>query len=183
VRGWFALAATLIFVSAPGAVGVYLQPLAIEAGLDPSVVRTAVWMGLAAQVVGSALATAMAGRLRWLWVFVATSFTYFGIWALLGHAIPAWLFVGANIAGGLMGLFLAPFFTPMLIEADPSRRTAMQIGAAQLIGGALGPFLAAQVVSEHEARGVLWLGGGLLICGLAAVTWLHLTHRGADPPS
>ncbi|MFI4975160.1 MAG: hypothetical protein ACHP84_11530 [Caulobacterales bacterium] len=33
-RGWIALAGTLVYVSASAAVGVYLQPLALQAGLD-----------------------------------------------------------------------------------------------------------------------------------------------------
>src|SRR5579872_2046820 len=70
LRGWVALAGTLIFVAGGGAVGVYLQPLAHQAGLDANVARTALWVSLAAQVTGGALATALAGRVRWFHVFL-----------------------------------------------------------------------------------------------------------------
>ena len=176
-RGWAALAATLIFVSAAGAVGVYLQPLAHESGLDAGVARTAVWVSLAAQVVGGALATALAGRVRYFTVFLMTTAAYLAVWALYARPLSAGLFIGANAVAGLFGLFLGPFLVPMTIDADPSRRAAMQSGAAQLLGGALGPLLASRVVGERDVHGVLWLGAGLLLTGLAAVAWLRFTTR------
>jgi hypothetical protein len=57
----------------------------------------------------------------------------------------------------------------------------LQSGAAQLLGGALGPLLSALVVSDHEVRGVLWLGSGLLSAGLAMIAWLHLTSPKSNP--
>jgi hypothetical protein len=110
-------------------------------------------------------------------VFLITTGVALLAWWLFGQRIPAWLFVGANAAAGLFGLFLSPFLVPMTIEADPSRRAAVQSGAAQLIGGALGPLLASQAVSDRDVHGVLWLGGGLALAGLAIVAWLHVTHR------
>ncbi len=178
-RGWIALAATLIFVSAGGAVGVYLQPLAHQAGLPAGVARTAVWISLSAQVVGGAMATLLAGRVRYFTVFIMTSLVYLTVWSLFARHVPPWLFIGANAMAGLFGLFLGPFLVPMTIDADPSRRAAMQSGAAQLLGGALGPFLASRVVGEGDVHGVLWLGAGLLLSGLSGVTWLRFTARRA----
>jgi len=177
LRGWIALLGTLIYVAGSGAVAVYLEPLALQAGLDAGVARTALWVSLAAQVAGSAAATAMAGRIRWFTVFLVTTAAYLAVWWLFGLRIPAWLFITANAAGGLFGLFLSPFLVPMTIEADPSRRAAVQSGAAQLIGGALGPLLASRLVSDRDVHGVLWLGAGLTLAGLATVAWLHVTSR------
>ena len=176
-RGWVALAGTLFYVAGGGAVGVYLQPLALEAGLTADVARTALWVGLAAQVAGGAAATAMAGRIGWHRVFLIASAASLIVWWLFGRSIPSWLFVGANALGGLTGIFLAPFLVPMTIEADPSRRAAVQSGAAQLIGGAAGPALAAMAVNGEDVRGVLWLAAGVMLAGLAIVSWLHYTHR------
>lgn len=178
-RGLMALASTVVFVSAGGAVGVYLQPLAHEAGLNADVARTALWVSLMAQVAGGALATLLAGRVRYFTVFVMTSVVYLGVWALFGRSLPAWAFIGANAVAGLFSLFLGPFMVPMTIDADPSRRAAMQGAAAQLLGGAFGPLLASQVVGDSEVRGVLWLGVVLLLTGLAGVAWLRFTARRA----
>ena len=83
--------------------------------------------------------------------------------------------MSANALAGLVALFLGPFLVPMTIDADPSRRAAMQSGAAQLLGGALGPALASLVVGEREVHGVLWLGAGLMLAGLVVVSWLRFT--------
>jgi predicted MFS family arabinose efflux permease len=176
-RGWIALAATLIFVSAGSAVGVYVQPLAHEAGLSSGVARTAVWIALAAQVAGGALATSLAGRVRYFTVFIITSVVNLSVWAAFSQPLAAWMFILANSLGGLVGLFLGPFLVPMTIDADPSRRAAMQSGAAQLLGGALGPLLASQVVGDRDVRGVLWLAAALLAAGFAGVAWLRFTAR------
>jgi MFS family permease len=181
LRGWIALLASLIFVAGGGAIGVYLEPLAHEAGLSAGVAGAALWTSLIGQVCGGALATALAGRVRYFTVFLIGSVLSLGVWTLLGLRIPAWLFVADNVVSGVVAMTLAPFIAPLTIEADPSRRAALQSGAAQLLGGALGPLLSALVVSDHEVRGVLWLGSGLLSAGLAMIAWLHLTSPKSNP--
>ncbi len=176
-RGWIALGATVVYVSAAGAVSVYLQPLAHQAGLGAGVARTAVWTSLVAQVAGGAAATLLAGKVRYFTVFLIASATYLAVWHIYSLHGPAWLFVSANALAGLVTLFLGPFLVPFIIEADPSRRAAMQSGAAQLLGGAAGPLLASLVVGERGAHGVLWLGAALLLTGLAVVAWLRFAAR------
>ncbi len=175
MRGWIALAATLIFVSAAAAVGIYIQPLAEQAGLSPGVARFAVTCSLAAQVLGGVLATMAAGRIGYFVVFVISTIASIAVFFVYGAASPAWLFVAATAFGGLVNIFLTPFLVPMAIEADPSRRAAVQSGAAQLFGAALGPLLASVVVSDRDIHGALYLGAGLLFTGLAMIAGLHFT--------
>jgi predicted MFS family arabinose efflux permease len=176
-RGWVALAATLIYVSAGGAVGAYLQPLAEQAGLTAGVARTALWVSLAAQVAGAALATALAGRVRYFTIFLITSAVSLAVWYAFSLEVPWWLFVVANAAAGLTALLLGPFLVPMTIQADPSRRAAVQSGGAQLLGGALGPWLASLLVGDRDVHAVLWLAACLMLLGLAVVAWLHYSSR------
>ena len=178
-RGWIALAATLIFVSAAAAVGIYIQPLAEQAGLSPGVARLAVTCSLAAPVGGGVLATMAAGRIGYFVVFIAATVASIAVFLVYLAAAPAWLFVLATAFGGLVNLFLTPFLVPMTIEADPSRRAAVQSGAAQLFGAALGPLLASVVVSDRNVHGALWLGATLLLIGMALITGLHFTSKRA----
>jgi hypothetical protein len=141
------------------------------------VAREALSVSLAAQVAGGALAIVLAGRVRWFHVFVLGTAVNLVVWRLFALHLPAWLFIGANALGGLISVFVAPFLVPMTIEADPSRRAAVQSGAAQLLGSAMGPALSALVVSERDVHGALWLAAALTIAGLGIVGWLHLTHR------
>ncbi len=183
LRGWVALVGTLIFVAGGGAVGVYLQPLAAEIGLGAGVARTALSASLAAQVMGATAATIVAGRVRWFHVFLVVTVIDLLVWRLFAAPVPAWLFVAANATGGFAAIFLAPFLVPMTIEADRSRRAAVQSGAAQLLGSAMGPALAATVINDRDVHGALWLGAGLLLTGLATLAWLHVTHRPEAAPA
>ena len=179
LRGLLALAATFVFLTGGGAVAVYLQPLAHEAGLSSAVARTALWTSLVAQVAGGATAVLLAGRVRYFTVFVFTTTVYLVAWVVFGRSVPAWAFVAANVSAGFAALLLGPFLVPFTIDADPSRRAAMQSGAAQLLGGAAGPLLCSFVVSDADVRGSLWLGAGLVLTGLAMVAALRFTHKGA----
>ena len=176
-RGLMALVAVVVLVSAGGAVGVYLQPLAHQARLSAAVARTALWTSLVAQVAGSATATLLAGRVRYFTVMVVGTAIYLVTWTALGFTLPAWLFVADNVVAGFGGLLVAPFLTPFIIDADPTRRAAMQAGAAQLVGGAMGPLLASFVVSDADVRGVLWLAAGLILAGLAMIAALRFSGR------
>jgi predicted MFS family arabinose efflux permease len=172
-RGWLALAAALCFTAAFTAVAVYVMPLAHQAGLSVAVGRTAISVALACQILGGALATALAGRVRYITVFWGVSAVFLAIWTGYFVGPPAAVFVAITGLAGLCGMLAGPFLVPMTIEADPTRRTAMQSGAVQLLAGALGPLLAAFVVSDSDAHGVLILAAGLMLLGLAVVVVLH----------
>ncbi len=179
LRGLIALFATVVYVSANGAVSVYLQPLAHRAGLSADVARTAVWASLAAQILGGALATAMAGRVRYLPVFAVVTAGFLAVWAVFGlHPAPL-VFIGADAVAGAVALLVGPFLVPMIIEADPSRRAAMQSAGAQALGGGAGPLMAALIVGDRDVHGVLWMGASLLVAGFAVIAWLHFTNRAA----
>ncbi len=178
-RGWVALAGTLLFSAAFGAVGIYIVPLALQAELNSGVAGIAITASLAAQILGSALATALAGRAHYFAMFLLSTLVTLAGWAVFMFWPPAWLFVAANAAIGFVYMMAAPFLAPMTIEADPTRRAAVQIGGAQLFGGALGPFLASRVVGEHHVHGAVVLAAVLMIAGLSIFGALHLTTRKA----
>ena len=174
-RGWFALFATLIYIGASATVGVYLQPLAIEAGLSVDVARNAVWISLAAQIAGGAASTLLAGHVRWLTVFIGCTIAFLVNWGVFLLHAPAWAFIAANALGGFVSILVAAFVVPMTIEADPSRRAAVLGGSTQVLAGALGPFAASFVVADDDVHGAILLGTVSLFAGLALIAGLHLT--------
>jgi len=175
LRGWFALFATLIYIGASATVGVYLQPLATEAGLSADVARNAVWISLAAQIAGGAASTVLAGHVRWLTIFVGCTIAFIVNWGVFLLHPPGWAFIAANALGGFVGILVAAFIVPMTIEADPSRRAAVLGGSTQVLAGALGPFAASFVVADDDVHGVILLGTVSLFAGLALIAGLHLT--------
>ncbi|WP_394761211.1 MFS transporter [Phenylobacterium sp.] len=179
LKGWIALLGTLCFAAPLAAVAVYVVPLARQAGLSVGAGRTAISVGLACQILGGVLATVLAGRVRYIAVFWACAVALFSTWAVYALGAPAGLFIAVTGLAGVCGGLGGPFLVPMTIEADPSRRAAVQSGAVQLLAGALGPLLAALVVSERDAHGVLMLAAALLVAGLAIIMGLHRANRRA----
>jgi len=176
-RGWLALASILLIGSAVAAIGVYLKPIAQQHGLSSSMADASITLSLAAQVAGGALAALIAGRTRYLWVFIGGAAAWLITWLLFGIATPVWVFFVAMAVNGIIILLVPPFYVPMTIEVDPSRRTAVQSGAVQLLAGALGPLLAALTVGDKDVHGALWMGAGLLISGLVLAAILHFTAK------
>ena len=178
LRGWIALGATLAFAAALASVAVYVLPLARQAGLSVAVGRTAVSMALGCQIAGGTLATILAGRVRYIAIFWTVTAALFGVWTVYALHAPAALFVAVTGVSGLCTGLAGPFLVPMTVEADPTRRAAMQSGAVQLLAGALGPLLAALVVGERDAHGVLLLSAALALTGLVVATALHRIAHG-----
>ena len=181
-RGWVALAATLCMAASLTAVSVYVIPLARQAGLSVAVGRTAISVALACQMAGGALATVIAGRVRYITVFWVCAAVFLATWGAYAAHAPAWLFVAVTGLAGLAAFVAGPFLVPMTVEADPSRRAAMQSGAVQLLAGAFGPLLASLAVSDRNVHGVLVLAVVLQGAGLAVATTLHRVVQ-AGPPS
>ena len=172
-RGWVALAGTLCMAASLTAVAVYVIPLARQAGLSVAAGRTAISVGLACQMAGGALATAVAGRVRYITVFWVCAAVFAATWAIYAVHAPAWLFVAMTGLSGMAAFMAGPFLVPMTVEADPSRRAAMQSGAVQLLAGAFGPLLASFAVTNQDVHGVLILGVALQVVGLAIAVMLH----------
>jgi hypothetical protein len=76
--------------------------------------------------------------------------------------------------GGLVTVLYGPFLVPLTIEADPSRRAAMQSASTQVLAGALGPLGASIIVSDRNVHGSLWLGGVLIVVGLMMFVGVYL---------
>jgi hypothetical protein len=172
-KGWLALAGTLAIAASLSCVGVYIVPLGLQAGLGLPAARLSIPVALGCQIGGAAIATVLAGHIRYIHVFWASGLVFLATWITYAGHPPAWLFLAVTGLSALGGAMAAPFLVPMTIEADPSRRAAMQSGAIQLLSGALGPLVASLAVRDRDAHGVLVLGALLQILGLAVATILH----------
>ncbi len=173
LKGWIALFGTLCFGAPIAAVSIYLVPLARQAGLSIGAGRTAISVGLGCQILGGALATILAGRVRYITVFWFCTLALLAVWSVYAQSTPAALFIAMSGLGGICGGLGGPFLVPMAVEVDPTRRTAMQSGAVQLLAGAFGPLVAALVVGERDAHDVLILSALMLIVALVVVAGLH----------
>jgi hypothetical protein len=166
-RGLAALTANFLLMMCIISIWVYYEPIAREAGLSTKISDDAVSVSLAFQVLGGTAATLFAGRLKWFPIFLACAIVDFVMIALLGVRPSAALFLVDAAVFGFIWLFILPFLVPMLIEADPSRRSAVLISGVSLLGASLGPTLAGLVINPEHTQGALWFGAACLGASLA----------------
>jgi hypothetical protein len=172
-RGLAALACVLLVLMFIVSIWVYYDPIAREAGLSSHVSDTAVYVSLAFQVLGGTVATLSAGRLRWFPVFVICAAVDLGMIALLGTHPSALLFIIDAAVFGFIWLFVLPYLVPMIIEADPTRRSAVFFSGIGLLGCSLGPTMVGLIVSPDHTQGALWFGAACLLCSLAIAAGLR----------
>jgi MFS family permease len=159
---------------------VYIAPLAAQAHLDARHMGFAVSAVLAASTVGSSVAAIVAKKVHYFPVFVAclaVNALVLGIFAAMPSA-P--VFMAAATLFGFFWLFFLPFQLPLVIESDPTRRIAVVLPGAQLVGGAAGPFLCSFFVTDDDARGALVVCGACFIVSFAISLVLHIRRRRLD---
>lgn len=176
IRGWIALAAAFLYVGFTICVWVYAGPLSTQAEHDPGVIGAAVSVSLACQVLGGGTATLLAGRVNWLWTIIVASalaaIVLFGFYSLPSPP----MFLVLSGAFGFLWLFVMPFLVPMVIEADPTRRAAVLIGGAQVLGGSFGPFVASLLVTTTDSRNAVLFGGACMVVAVLIAFGLHTTQ-------
>lgn len=176
-RGWIALGAAFLYLAAIGAVWVYAEPLSHQAGHASTIIGAAVAISLAGQVAGGALATMVAGRVRWIHMLMLCGLANLGVLAGIAWLPSETLFLFLLGLFGFLWLFALPFLVPMAIEADPTRRAAVLLGGAQLLGASFGPLFASLLVSDTDVRAALGLGAAALCLFLIITTALHRVGR------
>jgi hypothetical protein len=179
-RGLWALGVNVLSLGATGATWVFVSQLSGQAHNPPETAGAAVSISLAFQIIGGLAATALAGRLHWFWTLLICFAADIAIFAVIASLPGAPVFLAISAVFGFSWLFGIPFLVPMTIEADPTRRAALLIGGAQLIGGSLAPFFASLLVTDTDARGALLFSTGSLTIAAAIVIALHLTRNRAE---
>lgn len=173
-----------VFLISASSIGLfaYLEPLGAQAHLDAVTIGYAVSIVLAASTLGSALAATAAARLPYYSVFV-TSMLVQAVVLLVFAAMPQalWFLVAAALFG-FFWLFFLPFQVPMAIEADPTRRIAVVLPGAQLLGAGAGPLLISSFVTDTDARGALLVCWCCFLIAFVIATFRHFRYRLSHVP-
>src|ERR1700736_293379 len=132
-----------VFLIAAFSIGlfVYIAPLATQADLDAKTMGFAVSAVLAASAAGSSIAAVLAKKMHYFPIFVACLMVKAAVLAMVSLMPGPLVFIAASAVFGFFWLFFLPFQVLLVIESDPSRRIAVVMPGAQLLGGATGPLL------------------------------------------
>lgn len=179
LKGWIGLFAVFAQIAAILALWVYLKPYGKQIGLSDDVTGLAVSIAMGSQIVAGLLAAAMAGRVRAAPLIVFTaSMSVLSIVALAFAQAPV-PFIAATTAFAFLWMVGPPFHMPYLIDIDPSRRSALHMTTAQLLGVAAGPAIASIAVSDDNVTGALVVAGVLYAIGGAIIAATALRRHPA----
>jgi MFS transporter, DHA1 family, inner membrane transport protein len=173
-RGWIGgracagLVGSFFFMAAIVGLWVFVEPLGTVHHISPGVIRFANASNLAAQIAAAVFATVLAQRLaRAAGTVLITSCA-----ALL--VALALVSIGAHDGAFLTGLMLhgfiwsigLSFYVPLLVRADPTRRGAMLLSGAEMLGGSAGPVITGWFATETNLTPVLFSAAFLVLIAL-----------------
>lgn len=169
VAGLLGLGGAFLLMAGIVGVWVFVEQIASQHGLAASTISLAVAASLAMQIVGAVFITVIGPRVRAAIVLPVICFGYIVCVAVMGLAAGPGLFVAAILAFGFLWTCSLPLFLPLLVTIDPTRRSAMLLGGAQLLGGSAGPLITGLLVRGADLHPVLSYGAGLFLASALAI--------------
>lgn len=159
------------FLAMAGIVGlwVYVEPIAAAEHIAPKLVSLAIAASLGAQVVGAAIIVALDRWIRPAIGLIGVGLAFLAVTAVLAWVGSSSAFFAATLAFGLLWTFALALFLPLLIAADPSRRAAMFLPGAQLLGSSAGPLLAGAFATDTNINPALTVSAGLFLASMVMV--------------
>ena len=169
LTGILGLVASGLFIASIMGFWVYVLPVGKALGYAAEHVTGAVNMAIGAQIAAGLSAIALATCLRpfaacFLGTLLVAACAF--VFTNVDHVIAIY---GSLIVFSFVWMFVPPFQLPLVIELDPSLRSALFIGTAQLSGVTLGPIVAAQFVTETSSVSSVYSCYGLAALAIGAL--------------
>jgi hypothetical protein len=177
LHGIIALLSVATFLSGIMAFWVYVLPIGRARGFSTDALNDGLLLAVLFQIAGGLTAAFSASRLPPRLVCVTGALVaiccILGVLMLEGDLI---LWVSLAVFA-FFWMFIPPFQMPLLIGFDPSLRTAMLIGSAQLLGSAVGPLLASLVISNDRILAAGWAAVGCMLLSVLGLIGAGATQK------
>jgi hypothetical protein len=162
---------TSVFFTMAGVVGlwIFVEQLGASPRIGAPAAGIAVACALVAQVAGSSVATLFSTRAPAMPVLFMVGLADLGSVWLLGEPIGAPVYLASVVLFGFLWLFAMPFQTRLMIDLDPTRRAAMLLSPAQLLGSAVGPLVTSAFATKTYLGGALRADAVMFAVGIACV--------------
>jgi hypothetical protein len=181
-RGIAGLASVFGYMAGIVGLWVFVERLGTAVGASTALTGLTVALALAAQVTGSLVAIFVVGRLPTVLVLVLCAVGNIAVVWVLGASLGKAPYVAGVMAFGFLWLFAMPFQTRLLIRLDESRRSAMLLSAAQLLGSAAGPLVTSAFATGASLRGTLVADAGLFAAAGVVTALLGKRKIGGNVP-
>ncbi len=178
------LVASFFFMAAIVGLWVFVEPLGAARHVSSAAIRFADAVNLAAQFAGAVSAIVLAQRLiRSVGtVLVAGCAALLAAVALICAVPHDSAFLAALILHGFVWSIGLSFYVPLLVRTDPSRRGAMLLPGAQMLGGSAGPIITGWLATETQLAPVLISSAILALVALSG-TIMASVNRSAESPA
>jgi hypothetical protein len=173
LRGIAGLVSVFCYMAGIVGLWVFVERLGTAVGASTALTGLTVALALAAQVTGSSVAIFVVGRLPTVLVLVLCAIGNMAVVWVLGASLGKAPYVAGVMVFGFLWLFALPFQTRLLIRLDESRRSAMLLSAAQLLGSAGGPLVTSAFATGASLRGTLVADAGLFAAAGVVTAFLR----------
>lgn len=172
-------AAGLMFLSA-GAIWNFSERIGLQAGLTPAAVAATIAFTSLAGVVGGAVAVAMARLGRDFLVVGAGAVVFGGSVATLALATGPLQYAAALSVLSFAFVFVGPFILSIAVRIDASGGLAGAAQGAQMLAGAVAPFIGGLLLSKVSFRALAVLAA---VTSALSVASLIAAHRRSPRPT
>lgn len=180
-KGLIALFAIFAQLAAILAMWVYIKAYGKQIGLDEATTGLAVSIAMGSQIAAGILATLLAGRVRPAPLILGCVAASIASLILLIVVQSPMAFIAGTTAFAFFWMLGPPFHMPYLIDVDPSRKAALHMATAQLVGVAVGPALASVAVGGETVTGALVVAAALYAVGGVIIAATALRGGQAEP--
>ena len=133
--GLLALSPVFCFLAGLVSIWVYISRVALTAGRSTSLVALAITTAISFKFVGGLLAAGVANKTSWRGVLPLGTAVCALIVAGLAAPTPPFVFLALMAGLGTCWMFLSAYHIPMLLEVDPTGRSALLVSMVSLMGG------------------------------------------------
>lgn len=171
---WAAITTVFIYFLGQGVIWSYLFLMGVDAGLSEAIVANGLSVAQFAGVGGALVAVVAAGRLgRSKPLALGMLLSVVSLAMILPHSYPAWLYLVSVSIFNFAWNMTHPYLMAVLADLDNSGKLVAIGVAAQMLGLAVGPAVAAIMLQANGYSLVVGLGMGLFsLAGLLIVASL-----------
>jgi len=170
-------AAVFLQSAAIGAAWTYVERLAHQQHFAPSTIGVAAAASLGCQVAAAWLSAGLSARVRKWPVLLTLIALQAGFMMLAVTTAAPGAFITAVCVFGAVPAAMQPLQVAEVIALDPTRRAALLVGPAILVGNGLGPLLASFATTTADVTAGFWMAVSMSLAALGVYALCAVRSR------
>lgn len=165
--------------AANGAAWEYQARIGENLHFSGQVVGTAISADLICQIIGTFAVAAIAWRLPFRAVLLASTVIQAGIFVTMSTVRAPFAYIATCGIFGMLWLGVNPFQVSLLVDLDKTRQVALLLASLQLMGFSAGPLICSFFVSPGNVAGAFWCAAVMVLAALVLYIGAIVVANGA----